>query len=200
LRLLNSRPKTSGSKLFAAGQHQANRNDANASPTVRRGESIMDPQLRRYGLGMVVGLVPDLVVSWAAARLTDSGWSGFFITMVGLQAIYFFFWLKRALWAWLVFWVYGKRRMVAQLENFFIDSRFPAPGKYATDLDDYLTEIYDNDELDAAMRLKAAFELGALDGLKSAGRFSMFLQLNWAAGIALKRYAGYVNRFGLGAP
>ena len=106
------------------------------------------------------------------------------------QAIYFFFWLKQPLWAWLVFLVYGKRRMVAQLENSFIDSRFPAPGKYATDLDDYLTEISDSDELDAATRLKAAFELGTLNGLKSAGRFSMILQLNSAAGIALKRYAG----------
>ena len=122
----------------------------------------MEPQLRSYGLGMAISLVPDLIICWATARLTDSGWSGFFITLVLLQAIYFFFWLKQALWGWLVFWLYGKRRMTAYLENFFIESRLPAPSKYAIDLDDYLIEISGNEELDPTSRTKAAFELGVL--------------------------------------
>jgi hypothetical protein len=37
----------------------------------------MEPQARTYVLNMVFAFVPDLVVCWAAARLTDSGWSGF---------------------------------------------------------------------------------------------------------------------------
>jgi hypothetical protein len=142
----------------------------------------------KYILNMVIALVPDLVVCWAAARLTDSGWSGFFITLVVLQAIYFFFWLKQALWAWLVFWVYGKRQMAAVLENFFIDSHFPAPDKYTTDLDDYFSEISNNEELDPNTRVKATFELGTINGLKTARRFSYLLQFNSAAGIAMKRY------------
>jgi hypothetical protein len=155
----------------------------------------MEPQARGYVSSIMIALVPDLVVCWAAARLTDSGWSGFFITLVVLQAIYFFFWLKQALWAWLLFWVYGKRHMAAHLENFFIESRFPAPGEYTTDLDDYFSEISDNEELDPTTRVKAAHELGTLDGLKTARRFSLILQLNSAAGIALKRYARLANRF-----
>jgi hypothetical protein len=148
----------------------------------------MEPQAPNYILNVVIALVPDLVVGWVAARLTDSGWSGFFITLVALQAIYLFFWLKWALWAWLLFWFYGKRHMAANLENFFIDGRFPAPSKYTTDLDDYFSEISDNEKLDPATRVKAAFELGTLNGLKTARRFSMILQLNSAAAIALKRY------------
>jgi hypothetical protein len=40
----------------------------------------MEPQARTYFLNAVLVFVPDLVVGWAAARLTDSGWYGFFIT------------------------------------------------------------------------------------------------------------------------
>jgi hypothetical protein len=73
----------------------------------------MEPQARRYVLNAVLAFVPDLVVCWAAARLTDSGWFAFFITLVALQAVYLFFWFKTALWAWLLFWIYGKRQMAA---------------------------------------------------------------------------------------
>ena len=149
----------------------------------------------KYILNMVIALVPDLVVCWAAARLTDSGWSGFFITLAMLQAIYFSFWFKQALWGWLVFWVYGKRRMAVIWENFFIDSRFPAPDKYTIDLDDYLSEISNNEELDPTTRLRATFELGTLNGLKAGRRFSLILQLNSAAKIAFKHYAHFANRY-----
>jgi hypothetical protein len=155
----------------------------------------MEPQARWYFLGVAIAFIPDLVICWAAARLTDSGWSGFFITLAVLQAIYFFFWLKQALWAWLVFWVYGKRHTAALLENSFIDSHFPVPSEYTTDLDDYFSEISNNEELDPTTRVKASFELGTLNGLKTARRFSMILQLNSAARIAFKRYARFANRF-----
>jgi hypothetical protein len=91
--------------------------------------------------------VPDVVVCWTAAHLTDSGWSGFFITPIALQAIYLFFWFKNALWAWLLFWIYRKQQIAAHLENWFIGSRFPVPDEYTTDLDDYLSEISNNEEL-----------------------------------------------------
>jgi len=149
----------------------------------------MGPQARQYFLNTVLGFVPDLVVCWAAAHFTNSGWPGFFISLVALQAIYLFFWFKNALWAWLLFWVYRKRKMAAYMENYFIDSRFPVPDEYTTDLDDYLGGITNNEELDATTRVKAAFELGTFNGLKTANRISLLLQLNFAARIALKRYA-----------
>jgi hypothetical protein len=155
----------------------------------------MEPQARTYFLNAVLVFAPDLVVGWAAARLTDSGWYGFFITLIALQAIYFFSWFKKALWAWPLFWIYRKRQMAAYLENYFIDSHFPVPDEFTTDLDGYLSEISNNEELDAATRVKAAFELGTFNGFKTAGRVSMVLQLNSAAQIAMKRYARLANRF-----
>lgn len=154
----------------------------------------MEPKARTYFLNMFIASVPDLIVCWAAARLTDSGWYGFFITLIVLQAIYFFFWFKNALWAWLLFWIYGKQQMIAYLENWFIDSRFPVPSEYTTDLDDYLSEISDNEALDATTRVKAAHELGTLNGYKVLGRISMLLRINLASKIALKRYARRIDK------
>jgi hypothetical protein len=63
----------------------------------------MESQARKYFINTVLGFVPDLVVCWAAARFTDSGWPGFFLALLGLQAIYLFFWFKNAIWSWLLF-------------------------------------------------------------------------------------------------
>jgi hypothetical protein len=155
----------------------------------------MTPQARTYVLNMVLAFVPDLFVCWVAMRLTDSGWSGFFITLIALQAIYFFFWFKTALWSWLLFWIYHKRRFAAYFESWFIDNRFPVLDEYTTDLDDYLSEISNNEALDAPTRVKAAYDLGTLNGLKIAGKGSLILQMHSAGGVALKRYARLANRF-----
>jgi hypothetical protein len=49
----------------------------------------MEITARTYTLNILLAFVPDLIVAWIAASLTDSGWSGFFITLLVLQAIYF---------------------------------------------------------------------------------------------------------------
>jgi hypothetical protein len=76
-----------------------------------------------------------------------------------------------------------------------IDSHFPPPDKYTTDFDDYLSGISDNEAVDTQTRLKAAHELGALNGFKGARKLTMLFQINSAAQIAMKRYAHLANRF-----
>jgi hypothetical protein len=88
----------------------------------------------------------------------DSGSSGFFIALIALQVVYFFFWFKNALWSWLLFWIYNKRQMAKFVENYLIDNHFPVPDEYTTDLNDYLTDIANNEELNCATRIKAAAE------------------------------------------
>jgi hypothetical protein len=144
---------------------------------------------------MILAFVPDLVVAWAAMRLTDNEWSSFWITLVALQALYFFFWFKQALWGWLLFWLIGKRQMARYLENFFIESRFPPPDEYIKDLDDYFTGMVANEELECDTRIRAAYENGTLNGMKVSRRYSMFIQLNSASKIALKRYAKLAANF-----
>jgi hypothetical protein len=143
---------------------------------------------RSYFVNVLLAFVPDLAVGWIAMRITDSGWSGFFLTLIALQAVYFFFWLKTALWTWLLFWIYGKRAMANVLENFFIDNRFPHPDKYLMDLDDYYYAISNNEALNCSTRVKAAFENGTLNGLKAAHRFSAVMRFYSAGKLAMERY------------
>ena len=162
------------------------------------GESIMDAQSRTHVLNILIANVPDLAVCWVAARLTESGWSGFFITLVVLQTIYFFFWFKQAVWQWLLFWFYGKRRMAAAVpENSFIDSRFPPPSEFV---------IVDSRRLSKRKSpttrgstpppaLELPTNSAPSTDFKIARRFSMILQLNSAAEIPLKRYARPADRF-----
>jgi hypothetical protein len=149
----------------------------------------MNQETRTYLWGVVIGSVPDLIICWVAMRLTDSGWSGFFITYAVLQGIYLFFWLKTAVWSWLVFWVYSKKKIAAHFENCFIDSHYPVPNEYAGSLEDYLGEIKNNNAVDANTRVKAASDHGTLNGLKIANRYSMLLQFSLAGKIAMERYA-----------
>lgn len=140
-------------------------------------------------LNAALGFVPDLAVAWAASKITDSDWQGFFVTLLVLQCIYFFFWAKTALWAWLLFWIYGKGQLADHFARYFADAKFPAPSAYAKDLDDYLGEMTGNERLDCSTRMKAAFEAGTLGGFKAARRFSLALQINSAAAVAMRRHA-----------
>ena len=91
--------------------------------------------------------------------------------------------------------VIGKRQMAKYLENYFIEQRFPVPGEYTQDLEEYFSEIIDKEKLDCTSRLKAAYELGTLNGFKSGHRYSLALQMSMAGTVALKRYAKLAARF-----
>src|ERR1700756_3103999 len=95
-----------------------------------RGAMNSSNHLKYPFLNVALGFVPDLLLCWLVAHLTNSGWYGFFLAFCSLQAIYFFFWLKTASWAWLLFWLFGKRQLATYLENYLIESRFPNPHKY----------------------------------------------------------------------
>ena len=135
----------------------------------------------------LIMLVPDLVVCWAAARLTESGWKGFLIAAVALVAVNVFLWLKTAGWSWIVFWIYNKDRMTAQFAKWFIADRYPSPN-LSEGFRFYLREIINTEEVDARARIKAAEELGLLSGLDIAAKFSATFQIESAARVAMERY------------
>jgi hypothetical protein len=149
----------------------------------------MGPKKINPFLRIIIAFVPDMVIGWVAAHLTNSGWYGFFVTVVALQAVYFFLWLKRGLWSWFLFWVHNKKVQAALIEQFFITSRFQNPADFTDDLDDYFNQIASNEKADTNSRMKAAEMIGMRDGLRAAGKFSDILQMDMAAKIAMARYA-----------
>jgi hypothetical protein len=56
-----------------------------------------------------------------------------FVVLIGLQCLYLALWVKVFVWGWLVFWISGRRKMSAQMENFLVQNRFPRPPKFVDD-------------------------------------------------------------------
>jgi hypothetical protein len=137
----------------------------------------------------LLALIPDAIIAWIAAWYTGWGVFGFIGVMLGLQCLYILIWAKNSLWMWLVYWVSGRRKMSAHLEDYLVENRFPAPPEYVSDIEDYLGQITNSEQYDCQTRVKAAIEAGTLNGIRVAGRIQFGLQLKFAFEDALMRYA-----------
>jgi hypothetical protein len=58
---------------------------------------------RNFFTNAILGFAPDVLISGVAAHVTESGLIGFFAVLVGLQVLYFLVWVKKVIWAWLLF-------------------------------------------------------------------------------------------------
>jgi hypothetical protein len=143
---------------------------------------------RKIWMNGLLALIPDAIIAWIAAAYTDSGIFGFVLTLIGLQCVYFLIWAKNSLWMWLVYWVSGRQRLTAHLEDYLVKNRFPPPPEFVGGIDDYLEQVA-NGQYDCPTRVKAAIELGTLKGFGGAGRIQLGLQTHLAYEDALQRYA-----------
>ena len=107
----------------------------------------------------------------------------------GLQYVYFLIWAKNSLWMWLVYWVSGRQRLTANLEDYLVKNRFPPPPEYVSDIDERLDQVASGKQYDCSTRAKAAIELGTLEVFGSVGQIQLGLQLHLAYEDALQRYA-----------
>lgn len=153
---------------------------------------IAQRQTRDYWINSFIGLLPDATIGVVTAYFTHSGILGFFITIIGLQVVYFLLWLKNTLWQWVFFQVRGKKLMVEHIENFLKANNFPAPKDYEDSIEGYLASLIENDELEPDMRIKATSELAALKYPMNNFRIQEGLRLTMAYEEALSNYK---NRF-----
>jgi hypothetical protein len=150
-------------------------------------------QYGKFVIGAALGCVPDALIAWAYVKLVDGGWSEFWYAIIVLQALYFALWIKRALWAWLIFFIYQRRSMARTLENFFRENKFPRPEMWVGTIDDYLDQILFDDAADPKLRETASFEKGTLNGFKVAQHISLLLMMGSASKLAIARYARYAS-------
>jgi predicted RNA-binding protein with RPS1 domain len=144
---------------------------------------------RNIFLGSIIGLVPDALIAWVAASMTESGVIGFFAVLVGLQIVYLLVWSRKAIWAWLMFWLFrGRKKMADHLFEYLRSNGFPEPGEYQDDVDDYLGSVMGNEKVSVDVRLKAAGEMGALNGFRLSGQGTRTLQTVLAFEDAIQRY------------
>jgi hypothetical protein len=146
-------------------------------------------QIRRLWAAVLINSIPDIPIAWIASTYFDSGLGGFLGVYFGFQVIYFALWLKRFSWGWFIFWLWGRRKMADYIENALSQQRFPAPPEFIGDVDSYLSGIADDSMLSPRIRVKAAADLGALTGIRSAGNSLYALQLTLAFETALQNYS-----------
>ncbi len=145
--------------------------------------------LRNHYVNAVLNLIPDIAIAWAVVKYTDSGLVGFLWTFFGLQVLYFLIWLKTFAWTWIRWWLSGRQKLIAHLENFLMDNKFPRPPDTCEGVDGYLNGVVDNANVDQKVRAKAACKIGTLQGIAAAGRFTIGFQLRMAFEEAIERYS-----------
>jgi hypothetical protein len=150
---------------------------------------IASKQQRGFWAVAVINLVPDILVSAGGSYILDWGGPGFLGIFIGLQAVYFALWLKRMLWVWFLFWLSNRRKSADHIEEYLFKNQFPQPPEYVGGVENYLSEIADDKALHPALRVKAAAELGSLNGIKAAGQWTVALQTSIAFEDALVRYS-----------
>ena len=142
-------------------------------------------------INWLLGWVPDLLIAYAYMRIVEGGSQEFWIAFLALQALYFALWLKRAIWALLLYFLYNRFVLAKTLEKFFSDNKFPRPEMWVGSADDYFDQILMDDTIEAEMKIKAAFEKGSLNGLKIAQQNSLVMMMMMASKRAINRYARY---------
>jgi hypothetical protein len=150
---------------------------------------IQSKQERSFIANSLRNLIPDILIAWAGAYLSDSGILGFFGIIIGLQCVYFLIWLKTFLWSWLLFWTTGRKKLATLFEDFLYKNRFPQPPEYVGGIDDFFSQVANDSKMHPTVRVKAAIELGTMAGIKTAGRYSLGMQLHLAYEDALEEYS-----------
>jgi hypothetical protein len=142
-------------------------------------------------INAMIGWVPDLLIAWGYSKFVDGGWPEFWTAIIALQALYLALWLKKAVWGWLVWSVYGRYSMARTFEKYFRDNNFPRPEMWVGTLSDFLEQILADEYADQKLKTLAAFEQGTLNGYKVAQANSLFFMMDLASKRAITRYARY---------
>jgi hypothetical protein len=143
---------------------------------------------RSVWMAAALGAIPDLVIAIALAAALDGGFLGFALIWLGLQVLYLAIWLKDSIWAWAIFLLGGRKRVVAQLLDHLRENGYPEPSAYERSAEGYLASIVDNETLPIALRLKAASDIGAMSYLDSSMEVQKSLRIGMVYEDALEQF------------
>jgi hypothetical protein len=145
-------------------------------------------------MNAVFGMIPDALIGVAVAHVTSTGLAGFLWTVLGLQALYFALWLKRATWSWLFFCLWGRRKWVANIYAYLRENEYPEP-EWRDDPEDYFQRtanakpyLLGGRHIPCELRMKAISELAFINALRMTGQARLFYQTISACEHAIERY------------
>lgn len=143
---------------------------------------------RNYLLNIALSFIPEILISWLIAYVFETGVSGFFITLIGLQLLYILIWLKCSLWDWTLFSFKGRGETSEYFYNILKSNKYPEPEEFYGSAKDYLGHTVNEDKNPIETRLKCAETLGFLDAFAHAGLIQAAIRINMAFEDAIERY------------
>jgi hypothetical protein len=142
-------------------------------------------------IAFVGGLIPELTLSYIVMKLTDEGWSVFWLTYIAIQLFYLIVWFFRSIVNTLFFRVFWKRQMVKDLYEQLINYRYPIEGYFIYDKADvvrYFEDIAFEPRLQAETRINAGGIYTGFDIMRSVGNFQALFRVRKVAFEAVKEY------------
>ena len=143
---------------------------------------------RQYWINSILGWIPDLIIAAIIAVIFGGGAWVFVLALLGLQLLYFLFWLRRTIWGWIVFGAYGKKYLVGMFGDFLAENDFPEPKLYESSPEDYFSRIATDESLPVPLRLKAVSEATALRMPTTIGQYQYAIRLAMAYEDAITAY------------
>ncbi len=143
---------------------------------------------RVFWSNLASGLIPDAIISVLIGWATSSGAGGTVLTFVALQILYILLLLKTVAWAWLMFWMSGRKFQASTLLDMLRQSRMPEPRDFEQSPEGYLSYVAEEPTFPIELRLIAAGNQGALKILPQVGRLTLSIQTNIAFEDAIQAY------------
>jgi hypothetical protein len=146
---------------------------------------------RNLGIGFIIGLIPDILISLIAAWYFKTGPGFAILIFFSLQALYLAVWAIRLILIWAMFFLSERKNMKNHVYYFLHKNNYPQPNEYEDSAISYLKSVIDNIQLDEKVRLSAAFELGTFQGFESSANYSLRYRTEMAFEDAIEEYKRY---------
>lgn len=138
-----------------------------------------------------ISLIPEVIFSAIVTMVAGGDWGGFFVVLLGLQAVYLAIWAKNSVWAWVLFRLGGRAAAAGAVFLYLKKNALPMPREREQSATDYLERAMFNDALAPSVRMAAAHEHGVIEGAHVSGQVQAAMRMRMAYEDALEKYQRY---------
>jgi hypothetical protein len=143
---------------------------------------------RLYWINSFLGLIPDLAIAVIITAIFGGYLGTFILIMIGLQVLYFLVWLRKSIWGWIVFGVFGRKYLAGVLADYLAENNYPEPEVYERSAEEYFNRIAGDEALPFPLRLKAVGQAAALHVPTTIGQYQYGFHVAMAYEDAISAY------------
>ncbi|MDP3259366.1 MAG: hypothetical protein Q8M34_02095 [Thermodesulfovibrionales bacterium] len=145
-------------------------------------------------LSFILGLIPELAISYLGMKLLNEGWTVFWIIFFGIQIIHLLRWGYKSLASWILFYFGLKSKLTEDIYSDLVKNKFPNPEKYSHPVLslDYFNAVAYDPEIDMDTRLVAKEIATTLENCQREGEIQRTIQWEKASETALKNTLAYI--------